>query len=81
MIQNKEEQAKKETPEPPKQAQGLSLSMTLTLIFVTLKLIGSINWHWMWVLSPLWISLILELMVAAIVATLLAIADSKKNQK
>lgn len=31
----------------------------ITLIFITLKLIGIIAWPWLWVLSPLWISLVI----------------------
>ena len=27
----------------------------LTIIFIVLKLIGLINWRWLWVLSPVWI--------------------------
>lgn len=26
----------------------------LTLVFIILKLTGTINWSWWWVLSPLW---------------------------
>ena len=26
----------------------------LTIVFVTLKLIGVIDWAWVWVLAPLW---------------------------
>jgi len=26
----------------------------LTIVFVTLKLIGGIDWSWVWVLAPLW---------------------------
>lgn len=26
----------------------------LTIVFVTLKLIGVIDWTWVWVLAPLW---------------------------
>lgn len=25
----------------------------LTILFITLKLVGTISWHWFWVLSPL----------------------------
>lgn len=28
----------------------------LTILFIALKLMGYINWSWVWVLSPLWIS-------------------------
>lgn len=27
---------------------------SLALIFITLRLTGHIDWHWLWVLSPLW---------------------------
>ena len=39
---------------------------TLGLIFITLKLIGVIDWAWIWVLSPLWIVAILVLLVILI---------------
>ena len=26
----------------------------LTIVFVTLKLIGVIDWSWVWILAPLW---------------------------
>jgi hypothetical protein len=38
---------------------GLGLTGVLTVVFVVLKLIGVIDWSWWWVLSPLWIDLIL----------------------
>lgn len=38
---------------------GFSLSGILTIVFVVLKLTHTINWSWVWVLSPLWISFIL----------------------
>ena len=31
----------------------------LAIVFITLRLIGFINWSWIWVLSPLWIGAIL----------------------
>lgn len=37
-------------------ASGTSLSTLLTVLFVALKLLGKISWSWWWVLSPLWIS-------------------------
>lgn len=35
----------------------------LTLIFVVAKLFGVIAWSWVWVLSPIWISIILVLVI------------------
>jgi energy-coupling factor transporter transmembrane protein EcfT len=31
----------------------------LGLLFIALKLVGAINWSWIWVLAPLWSLLIL----------------------
>lgn len=33
----------------------------LTLIFIVLKLVGVITWSWLWVLSPIWIPIVLIL--------------------
>lgn len=40
----------------------------LTILFVGLKLGHVINWSWWWVLSPLWITLILVVIIIAVVA-------------
>ena len=37
---------------------GISFCGLLTIVFVVLKLIGVIEWSWLWVLAPLWISFI-----------------------
>jgi hypothetical protein len=47
----------------------------LTLIFITLKLTGYITWSWVWVLSPIWISLILGLLML----TLIIWAEARKS--
>lgn len=39
----------------------------LTLIFITLKLLGKIDWSWLWVLSPIWIQIVIVLLVIGIV--------------
>ena len=46
---------------------GLGLCSILTIVFVVLKLTNVITWSWWWVLSPLWIDLILTIVVLAIV--------------
>ena len=35
---------------------GLGIVSILTIVFIVLKLSGVIKWHWIWVLSPIWIS-------------------------
>ena len=37
---------------------GISFCGVLTVLFIALKLTGFIKWSWLWVLSPLWISVI-----------------------
>ena len=32
------------------------LEVLLLVLFIGLKLTGSIDWSWMWVISPLWMS-------------------------
>ena len=53
---------------------GLGLAEVLTVVFVVLKLVGVINWPWIWVLSPLWISLGLVLLIFLIVFAVIIIA-------
>lgn len=38
---------------------GIGFTSLLTIVFIVLKLCGVITWSWWWVLSPLWISVIL----------------------
>lgn len=38
----------------------------LSLLFIALKLMGYINWNWIWVLSPLWIQLIILIIYIAV---------------
>ena len=42
---------------------GLGLASVLTIVFVVLKLTGVIDWSWVWVLSPIWISFILGVLI------------------
>ena len=42
---------------------GTSFTGLLTIVFITLKLLGIINWSWIWVLSPLWIPVALGIVV------------------
>ena len=37
---------------------GMDPVVALTLIFVVLKATGLISWSWLWVLSPLWLTLL-----------------------
>lgn len=51
---------------------GIGFCGLLTLVFIVLKLVGVINWSWLWVLSPIWIPTLLLciIMFVLIVITL-----------
>ena len=44
-------------------SSGIGFPGLLTVLFVGLKLTGHITWSWWWVLSPLWISVLLGLTI------------------
>lgn len=46
---------------------GIGFAGLLTIVFITLKLTNYITWSWWWVLSPIWISLLIVLAVLFVV--------------
>lgn len=42
---------------------GIGFTGLLTILFILLKLTGYIHWSWWWVLSPIWISLVLFVVI------------------
>ena len=58
---------------------GMSLCGVLTTIFVVLKLVGVIDWPWIWVLAPFWITLILGV-IGIIIAIIFVIGIFKKEK-
>jgi len=54
-----------------------SLPVLLTVAFIVLKLCGVISWSWLWVLSPLWISFALGILLLIIVLIIAVIAGRK----
>lgn len=49
-------------------SSGIGICGVLTIVFVVLKLVGVINWSWLWVLCPLWIDILLTVIVLVIFA-------------
>lgn len=49
---------------------GIGFTGALQIAFIVLKLCKVINWSWLWVLVPTWISLILVVIVAICAALL-----------
>ena len=46
---------------------GIGFCGLLTIVFIVLKLIGYISWSWVWVLSPLWISWLIAIILIIII--------------
>ena len=51
---------------------GIGFAGLLTVAFVVLKLCGVINWSWWWVLSPIWISTIVALLILLVIIIFVA---------
>ena len=60
---------------------GIGFTGLLTLVFIVLKLCNVITWNWWWVLSPLWISagLTLLIVVGVFIAALILDTVDKYN--
>ena len=56
---------------------GIGFTGILTIVFIILKLLDVIKWSWWWVLSPIWISFGIALVVIFILL-LAAIVGNKK---
>ncbi len=57
---------------------GIGFTGLLTIAFIVLKLTGYIDWSWWWVLSPIWISFLLVLLVIFIYFCFLVWVEMKK---
>ena len=42
---------------------GIGFCGVLTIVFIVLKLVGVIKWSWLWVLSPLWIAMLIVIIL------------------
>ena len=47
---------------------GIGFVGLLTIVFIVLKLIGTISWSWLWVLSPIWIVLVIAMALLIVCA-------------
>lgn len=61
-------------------SQGLGLFGVLQIIFLVLKLTGLISWSWVWVLSPLWISIGLVVISMLIILAVAVVQDIKEGR-
>ena len=61
---------------------GNLLAVLLLVLFIAFKLAGVISWSWLWVLSPLWIIMIIPIVVFLVgILVYLSSIFLKKNKK
>ena len=57
---------------------GIGFGGMLTIAFIVLKLVGVIDWSWLWVLAPLWIGVGI-VVVAFLVAWILTVIADRRS--
>lgn len=57
---------------------GVGFAGLLTILFIALKLCKVIDWSWWWILSPIWISVLLGIFILILVLTIIKIIFKKK---
>ena len=55
---------------------SIGFTGALALLFIALKLLGHIEWSWLWVLAPVWIPLALVGIVGLVVLVVWLIAGA-----
>ncbi len=60
---------------------GTGVLSLLTIAFVVLKLVGEIDWSWLWVLSPIWIPLALAILIGIIIYVAKKIHDDRNKSR
>lgn len=60
---------------------GIGFVGLLTVLFVGLKLTGYIGWSWWWVLSPIWISWSVVIVILAVVALAAILRDQHDSKR
>ena len=48
----------------------ITLPAALGILFIGLKLAGAIDWSWIWVLSPFWISFVVGFAAGVVLAVI-----------
>lgn len=63
-----------------KGGRSMSIGTVLGIIFIVLKLIGLIEWSWVWVLCPFWIGAIITILalIVGVIAILIGCCVVKK---
>lgn len=58
----------------------LLVRLLLTIIFIALKLDGVLQWNWIWVVHPIWVYALVDMVVDIIVAIIMSFENRAKNK-
>ena len=63
-----------------KGGRSMSIGTVLGIVFIVLKLIGLIEWSWVWVLAPFWIGAIITVLslIISVIVSLIGYGVVKK---
>ena len=62
-------------------SSGIGIFTVVGIVFVILKLVGVIDWSWLWVLAPFWISIAFYvLLIGGVFLFFLAIELNKERK-
>lgn len=60
---------------------GVGIPTVIQIVFIILKVVGVIEWSWLWVLSPTWISILVVIFVLLILFIVKVISVASRNKK
>jgi len=61
------------------QSNGIGFVGLLTIVFITLKLTGHIDWSWLWVLAPIWLSFAGVILILLVMLLLYIFTEKKRR--
>jgi len=56
-------------------SKGIGFTGLLAVAFIVLKLVKVIDWAWIWVLAPLWISAIIVICILIVLLIIAVVAN------
>jgi len=57
---------------------GIGFAGLLTILFIGLKLTGYITWSWWWVLSPIWVTFLVVILILIVTFGILMYMETRK---
>lgn len=59
----------------------IGVAWALTILFIALKLMGYIDWSWIWVLAPLWVGVVLVLLLIFVLGMTGTLSIRKRSKE